>query len=90
LNGRLALRFQLALLFSILSTAMCPPSPAQWLHVPDPRIPRTTDGKPHLAAPAPRKADGKPDLSGIWQSAGAKYLINLAADVKPEDLQMQP
>lgn len=39
---------------------------AQWLNYPDPRIPRTADGKPILTAPAPRTADGKPDLSGVW------------------------
>jgi hypothetical protein len=39
---------------------------AQWLNHPDPRIPRTRDGKPNLSAPAPRR-DGKIDLSGIWQ-----------------------
>jgi len=39
---------------------------AQWLNYPDPRIPRTADGKPILTAPAPRAADGKPDLSGVW------------------------
>ena len=84
------MRLKRSLLFSILSVVVCSPSPAQWLHVPDPKIPRTQDGKPDLAAPAPRKADGKPDLSGIWLSQGAKYLNNLAADLKPEDLQMHP
>lgn len=34
---------------------------------PDPRIPRTKDGKPNLTAPAPR-LNGKPDLSGLWQA----------------------
>ena len=42
------------------------PAHAQWLNYPDPRIPRTTDGKPALTAPAPRAFDGKPDLSGVW------------------------
>jgi len=39
---------------------------AQWLHYPDPRVPRTPDGRPNLNAPAPRLADGRVDLSGIW------------------------
>ena len=43
------------------------PAAAQWLHVAQPGIPRTADGKPDLTAPAPRMADGKPDLSGIWR-----------------------
>jgi len=42
------------------------PVSAQWLHEPDPRIPRTKDGQPILTAKAPRAPDGKPDLSGIW------------------------
>ena len=39
---------------------------AQWIHHPDPKTPRTADGKPNLAAPVVRTADGKPDLSGVW------------------------
>jgi hypothetical protein len=40
---------------------------AQWLNHRDLRIPRTADGKPNLAAPAPR-FEGKPDLTGVWQA----------------------
>ncbi len=39
---------------------------AQWLKYPTTGVPRTSDGKPDVNAPAPRTADGKPDLSGIW------------------------
>src|SRR5690348_13447844 len=40
---------------------------AQWIDYPTPGIPRSSDGKPNLSAPAPKAADGKPDLSGLWQ-----------------------
>ena len=67
------------------------PVQAQWVKVPPPKIPLTADGKPNLSAPAPRLADGKPDLSGIWeQAAGGKYVQNIAADLKPEDVPFQP
>ena len=42
---------------------------AQWPSYPTPKVPRTSDGKPDLAAPAPRTTDGKPDLSGVWRVA---------------------
>ena len=46
---------------------------AQWLSLPLPGTPRTSDGKPNLNAPAPRTADGKPDLSGIWRADTPRY-----------------
>src|SRR5262249_32876118 len=44
-----------------------PSTYGQWIDYPTPGIPRTPDGKPNLAAPAPRTVAGKPDLTGIWQ-----------------------
>ena len=50
-------------------TLLAAPLGAQWFHVPDPKLPRTKDGKPDLAAPTPRKPDGTPDLGGMWRVA---------------------
>jgi hypothetical protein len=73
----------LALILSVVST----PLPAQWLKHPTPGIPRTANGKPNLTAPPPRTSDGKPDLSGIWQRISLKYERNIAADLKPGEIQ---
>ena len=59
-----------AMIAIVLGFATC--ANAQWLNHPDPRIPRTRDGKPNLSAPAPRASNGKPDLSGVWQTHGSQ------------------
>jgi hypothetical protein len=76
-----------ALLVAVASVAVSVPLAAQWLKQPTKGIPRTPDGKPNLSAPAPRTPDGKPDLSGLWNRISPKYSRNIAADLKPEDIQ---
>src|SRR5262249_19923175 len=76
-----------ASLIAVATIGLSAPLAAQWLNQPTPGIPRTSDGKPNLAAPAPRTPDGKPDLSGLWNRISPKYHRNIAADLKPEEVQ---
>jgi hypothetical protein len=66
---------------------MSVPLAAQYLKHPTPGIPRLPDGKPNLTAPAPRASDGKPDLSGLWRLNPKGNPANLAADLKPSEIQ---
>ena len=63
------------------------PAAAQWLDRPWPGIPRTADGKPNLAAPAPRGPDGKPDLTGVW-NAGQTLGRPEPSDLQPWVLEL--
>jgi hypothetical protein len=73
--------------FAIILCALTTTATAQWMKYPTPGIPRTPNGKPNLTAPAPRTADGKPELSGLWQRISLKYERNVAADLKPGEIQ---
>ncbi len=78
---------------------------AQWLNTPDPKAPRTADGKVNLTAPVPR-VGGKPDLSGVWQieagprgpgglyglgeSTNSPCFGNIVAGFKPNEQPLTP
>jgi hypothetical protein len=58
----------LAVTLTVSAIAIAPLS-AQWPAFSPPGVPKTSDGKVDLKAPAPKTADGKPDLSGVWETA---------------------
>ena len=82
-------RTRAVILGIVLSLSASGPAWAQWLNHPDKGVPRTSDGKVNLSALAPKRPDGKPDLTGVWMGT-TKYMINIAADLKPEEMPFQP
>ena len=67
------------------------PADAQWPSYPWKNMPRTPDGKIDLNAAPRRLADGHVDLSGFWMpSTVVRHLLNLAADLKPGEVPLQP
>ena len=84
-------RLRLAITALALVSALPSPVRAQWEPYPWKNVPRTPDGKVDLNAPARRTADGHPDLSGFWvPTVAVKHLLNLAADLKPGEVPLQP
>ena len=64
---------------------------AQWPTYPWKNMPRTPDGEIDMKAPPRRMADGHIDLSGFWMPSDVvRHLLNLASDLKPEDVPLQP
>lgn len=63
---------------------------AQWTNYPTAGIPLGADGKPNMAAPAPKSTDGKVDLSGLWIAEDQKFFMNLANGTKEEDVPLLP
>jgi hypothetical protein len=74
-------------LFAAAILALAIPASGQWLHYKTPGIPRTADDSPDLKAAAPKTPDGKPDLSGIWRGDPGGYALNMAAELKPSEIQ---
>jgi len=67
------------------------PLAAQWEPWPMKNVPRLANGKVDLNAPPRRTADGKVDLSGFWMPTNpVRHLLNLAADLKPGEVPLQP
>lgn len=92
------------LALAIALAALAVPAAGQWVNHPTRGLPRTGDGKPNLSAPTPRTREGRVDLSGIWQSerdpngtpggiegiVSPRYMVNVMADLKPEEVPFQP
>ena len=74
-------------LVAVLTIILSGQLAAQWLEHSTAGIPRTPDGKPNLKAPPPRLPDGRPDFSGLWAKESPKYSRNIAADLKPDEIQ---
>jgi hypothetical protein len=87
---------------AVLSIAV--PVAAQWPDYRLPDTPRTKDGKADLSARAPKAPNGRPDLSGIWRAepdpqgepSGVeheifpRYFVDVATDLKPEEVVLRP
>lgn len=74
----------------VLFCATAGTAAAQWLSIPLPGTPRTADGQPDLAAPAPRLADGTPDHSGIWRLDRSHHNSNANLLAESVDAPMLP
>ena len=80
-----------AALIAVAVVSMSPSVEAQWPSHPWKNMPRTADGKIDMKAPPRRMADGHVDLSGFWMPTDVvRHLLNLASDMKPGEVPLQP
>src|SRR5215213_244116 len=85
---RAAAKSVAAFALAVLFTA---PVSAQWENWPMKNVPRLANGKVDMKAPPRRTLDGKIDLQGFWLPTNpVKHLLNLAADLKPSEVPLQP
>jgi hypothetical protein len=76
---------------SVAAVLMTTAAEAQWPSYPWKHVPRKADGTVDMNAPPRRLADGHIDLSGFWMPSNpVKHLLNLAADLKPGEVPLQP
>ena len=67
------------------------PASGQWLGHRTEGIPRTSEGQPNFAAPAPRMPDRRIDFSGLWQlDPQGKVLTTIAVGQRPWNLALSP
>ena len=74
---------------AVVMVVLAAPVLAQWRNLPMEGVPVGPDGKPNMAAPAPRTAAGRVDLSGIYMPT-YRYFQNLAADLGIDNVPMTP
>ncbi len=91
---------------AVALVATAPGANAQWQKTPHPAVARTRSGEFDLTARTPKTRAGRPDLSGVWlvdreplpkeilsiegDEPFPRHMINVAADLKPEDVAFQP
>jgi hypothetical protein len=64
---------------------------AQWDPFPMKNVPRTADGKVDLKAPGAAHSGRQTGSQGFWMPTNpVKHLLNLAADLKPGEVPLQP
>jgi hypothetical protein len=74
----------------VIACTFALPLRAQWERYPSKAVPRAADGRVDLDAPPRRTAGGTVDLSGLWEPSSVRHLINIAADLKPGEVPLQP
>ena len=91
MNGIISAMVRIGLVAAAITLIVPSTARAQWDPFPWKNMPRTPDGKIDMKAPPRRMADGHVDLSGFWMpNDNVRHLLNLASDMKPEEIPLTP